>query len=244
MSRFAVKSGLTALSRSSAATPVRTCQGAIRIPSITPHLSSSRHFSVSQTLDKLSAWEKKKVKGRKPRSLGRAPTKLELVDPDPTLDDEEEKLMAEWKKQYEVDMTHCYDLMKEKAVLDSLDTGAEKQWIQEERRHHANMMKENEEWNQKVAIIREQDLASSRIAEEESIRSSVAAHLETKAVRQAEVSEFVDKLQAESAQFITLDNLEEKIAEALEAPLVNYDFALDRNGKIVKDKKNMAVLSA
>ena len=47
-------------------------------------------------------------------------------------------------------MTHCYDLMKEKAVLDSLDTGAEKQWIQEERRHHANMMKENEEWNQKV----------------------------------------------------------------------------------------------
>ena len=41
------------------------------------------------------------MKGRKPRSLGRAPTKLELVDPDPTLDDEEEKLMAEWKKQYE-----------------------------------------------------------------------------------------------------------------------------------------------
>ena len=51
---------------------------------------------------------------------------------------------------FQVDMTHCYDLMKEKAVLDSLDTGAEKQWIQEERRHHANMMKENDEWNQKV----------------------------------------------------------------------------------------------
>ena len=47
-------------------------------------------------------------------------------------------------------MTHCYDLMKEKAILESLDTGAEKRWIQEERKHHANMMKENEEWNREV----------------------------------------------------------------------------------------------
>ena len=63
-----------------------------------------------------------------------------------------------------VDMTHCYDLMKEKAVLESLDTGAEKRWIQEERRHHANMMKENEEWNQEVrAGVDKKGNATSRV---------------------------------------------------------------------------------
>ena len=51
---------------------------------------------------------------------------------------------------FQVDMTHCYDLMKEKAVLESLDTGAEKRSVQEERKHHANMMKENDEWNKEV----------------------------------------------------------------------------------------------
>ena len=63
---------------------------------------SARQFCLSPNLAGLSAWEKRKVKGRKPRSLGRAVTKLELVDPDPVLDDEEEKLLADWKKQYEV----------------------------------------------------------------------------------------------------------------------------------------------
>ena len=51
-------------------------------------------------------------------------------------------------------MTYCYDLMKEKAVLDSLDTGAEKRGIQEEIKHHANMMKLNDEWNKEVRLER------------------------------------------------------------------------------------------
>ena len=50
----------------------------------------------------------------------------------------------------QADMTHCYDLMKERAVLGTLDTGAEKVWIQEEKRHHAHMMKINDEWNKEV----------------------------------------------------------------------------------------------
>jgi len=170
-------------------------------------------------------------------------TKLELVDPDPVLDDEEEKLLADWKKQYEVDMTHCYDLMKEKAVLESLDTGAEKRWIQEERRHHANMMKENEEWNQEVAAIREREFAVAFEQQEEEIRALAAASVEERAVRQTEVMAYVNRLQEESASYITLDNLDEKIEAALDAPVVDYDFSLDRSGNVVKNRKNAAILT-
>jgi len=200
-----------------------------------------RQFSVSQSLTGLSAWDKKKFKGRKPAYLGRAVTKLELVDPDPTLDDEEEKLLADWKKQYEVDMTHCYDLMKEKAVLESLDTGAEKRSVQEERKHHANMMKENDEWNKEVANIREREFAIAFEQQEEEIRVLAAASVEERAARQTEVMAYVSRLQEESASYVTLDNLDEKIEEALNAAVIDYDFSLDRSGNVVKDKQNNAV---
>lgn len=170
-------------------------------------------------------------------------TKLELVDPDPTLDDEEEKLLAEWTKQYEVDMTHCYDLMKEKAILESLDTGAEKRWIQEERKHHANMMKENEEWNREIAAIREGDFAAAQELEEADIRSAVAASMEAQAARQSEVMAYVNRLQEDSSNFVTMENIDEKVDEALSATLIDYDFALDRNGNKIKDRKNSAILS-
>ena len=47
-------------------------------------------------------------------------------------------------------MTHCYELIKEKSVMDSLDTGETQRAIQQERIHNANMMKENEKWNEEV----------------------------------------------------------------------------------------------
>lgn len=202
-----------------------------------------RTFCVSQSLAKLHAWDKKKFKGRKPRSLGRAPTKLELVDPEPTLDDEEQKLLAQWTAQYHVDMTHCYDLMKEKSIMDSMDTGAEKLALQEEKLHHAHMMKENEEWNEEVGAIREREFADLRAQEQKSIQSTVVSNHEAQALRRVEVLSFVDRLQVESDNFITLDNLEEKVNEALDAPVVDYNFSIDRNGKQYRFPKDPALLS-
>jgi len=218
-----------------------------RLLLLSPLNSSSspprRTFCLSPTLADMKAWDKRKYKGRKPRSLGRAPTKLELVDPDPTLDDEEEKLVAQWKKQYEVDMAHCYDLMREKSVMDSLDTGAAKRAIQEEKIHHATMMKENEEWNSEVGALRERDFAELRLKEEEAIRATVAATLEAKAVRRAEVMAYVDRVQEESRAFINLDNIEEKVNEAMEAPIVDYNFSVDRNGNVYRLDRDPALLS-
>jgi len=201
-----------------------------------------RSFCVSHNLAKLHAWDKRKYKSRKPRSLGRAPTKLELIDPEPTLDEEEEELMSKWNVQYEVDMTHCYDLMREKAVMESLDTGVAKLAIREEKIHHANMMKENEEWNQEVAAIRERDFVELREEEEGKIRSLVAANLEAKGIRRAEVMSYVDSLQEVSKNFVTLDNIEDKVNEALNAPVIDYNFSIDREGRVYKLPKDPALL--
>jgi len=184
-----------------------------------------------------------KFRSRKPISLGRAPTKLELVDPDPVLDDEEEQLLAEWTKQYEVDMTHCYDLMKERAVLDSLDTGAEKVWIQEEKLHHTNMMMINNEWNEEVSLTRSAVYADQLRGEEAALRTATVSFIESQAARREEVMAYVERLQAEAPTFVTLDNLEEKVREALDAEIVNYNFALTRSGAVVTEKKNSTLLN-
>jgi len=194
-------------------------------------------------LAKLQPWDKRKYPGRKPRALGRAVTKLELVDPDPTLDAEEEKIVAQWNAQYDVDMTHCYDLMKEKAVMDSLDTGVAKRAINEERVHHVKMMKENDEWNAAVGAIREADMARLCVEEEEEIRSTVVSELQEREVRRLEVQSFVDLVQVESENFITLENIEEKVAEAFETPIIDYNFSIDRNGNKLTMARDSALLS-
>ena len=75
----------------------------IKTPGVVHNVCPTRNISVSQnSFGRRTIWEKMKFRSRKPISLGRAPTKLELVDPDPVLDDEEEQLLAEWTKQYEV----------------------------------------------------------------------------------------------------------------------------------------------
>lgn len=254
MSRLFADTGRKTLLRCSPSPAV--VAGAIKTPAVgassieTPKalgvvVYPTRNISVSQnSLGRRTFWEKMKYRSRKPRSLGRAPTKLELVDPDPTLDDEEEKLLAEWKNQYEVDMTHCYDLMKERAVLDNLDTGAEKVWIQEEKRHHANMMKINDEWNKQVAFSRETVYTDQVREEEAALRSSTASFIEAQAARRQEVMAYVDRLQAEAASFVTLDNLEEKVGEALDADVVNYNFAITRTGAVIKEKKNSTLLNS
>lgn len=205
----------------------------------------TRNISVSQnSLGRRTFWDKMKYRSRKPQSMGRAPTKLEIVDPDPTLDDEEEKLLAEWKNQYEADMTHCYDLMKERAVLGTLDTGAEKVWIQEEKRHHAHMMKINDEWNKEVGLSRETVYADQLQEDEAALRSATASFIEAQAARRQEVMAYVDRLQAEAASYVTLDNLEEKVGEALDADVVNYNFAITRTGAVVKEKRNSTLLNS
>ena len=54
---------------------------------------------------------------------------------------------------------------------------------------------------------------------------------------------YVERLQAEAPTFVTLDNLEEKVREALDAEIVNYNFSLTRSGAVVTEKKNSTLLN-
>ena len=80
--------------------------------------------------------------------------------------------------------------------------------------------------------------------EEAALRSSTALFIEAQAARRQEVMAYVDRLQAEAASFVTLDNLEEKVGEALDADVVNYNFAITRTGAVIKEKKNSTLLNS
>ena len=81
------------------------------------------------------------------------------------------------------------------------------------------------------------------VEEEEEIRSTVVSELQEREVRRLEVQSFVDLVQVESENFITLENIEEKVAEAFETPIIDYNFSIDRNGNKLTMTRDSALLS-
>jgi len=198
---------------------------------------SIRPFTVSTIDTARSAYERRRLRNPKPGWVGRAPTKIDIVDPDPTLDAEEQKLLKEWEIQYWVDMDYAVQLMKEKQIQDSLDTGASKRWIREERRHHLTMVDVNIEWNKQVALYREHDWATKQKEEEDQLKQIIDAAMIKRAAERDEALVYVNQLQEDSKDFVSLDNLDEKMATLFEVPIVDYNFAVDKEGNVYEEEE-------
>lgn len=99
----------------------------------------------------------------------------------------------------------------------------------EEETDYNNSMKINEEWNKQIAAEREIRLAK----EKEEKRLKVLEGIAYKKQKDAEIKAEVDKKIRETIQleptFITRDNIDQAIEEAL-ANVVSYNKAIDTNG--------------
>ncbi|CAK9807628.1 Probable 28S ribosomal protein S26, mitochondrial [Anthophora quadrimaculata] len=101
----------------------------------------------------------------------------------------------------------------------------------------------NDKWNKEVATLREQ-----RLAEERELRvKEIKMKVEEKAERDLNIQERVDaeirKAKEEVATFITRDNIDEAIKNALET-IVNHNVAIDSNGNFYKDEPVKVASSA
>ncbi|XP_014903153.1 small ribosomal subunit protein mS26 [Poecilia latipinna] len=176
------------------------------------------------------------VRGRKSRSDPVAKSKEGRIKVPVSVDPVEMVVLKERYSEYKLIMRALRMEFKEgvlrKKYEEEMGSQAELRARQEEEEHRALMDWNNQENLRilKARIIRIQQ------EEEEAERKKTEAAIQ----REQEQQEFIRqkeeeilKLQEEAKNFVTLENLDQRIEEALDNPK-NYNFAIDKEGKVVK----------
>ncbi|XP_076155991.1 small ribosomal subunit protein mS26 [Alosa pseudoharengus] len=176
------------------------------------------------------------VRGRKSRNDPKAKSKAGRIKYPPPVDPVEMVILKERFTEYNLIMRALRMQFKEEMLRRRYDeeTGslAEERAKQEAEEHRALMEWNNQE-NERLRKIREVRVQQEQ---EESQRMQMEVVLE----RQRELDELVKekeseilRLQEEAKTFITLENLDQRIEDALDNPQ-NYNFAIDKEGRVVK----------
>ncbi|XP_070776526.1 small ribosomal subunit protein mS26 [Enoplosus armatus] len=176
------------------------------------------------------------VRGRKSRTDPVAKSKEGRIKVPPPVDPVEMVVLKERFTEYQMIMRALRLEFKEEVLRTKYEeeTGslAEERARQEAEEHRALMAWNNQE------NLRMLNLRMMRIQEEkeEAERKEVEAAIQ----REQKQEEFIKekekeilKLQEDAKNFITLENLDQRIEEALDNPK-NYNFAVDKDGRVVK----------
>ncbi|XP_070984437.1 small ribosomal subunit protein mS26-like [Oncorhynchus clarkii lewisi] len=103
----------------------------------------------------------------------------------------------------------------------------------QEAEEHRSLMTWNQEENLRMLKIRE--LRVQKEVEAAEVKKTEAAILREQAMESfvKEKGEEIMRIQEEAKSFINLENLDQRIEEALDNPK-NYNFAIDKDGRVVK----------
>lgn len=176
------------------------------------------------------------VRGRKSRDDPKAKSKVGRIKYPPPVDPVEMVVLKERFEEYNLIMKALRMQFKEEMLRKRYDeeTGslAEARAKQEAEEHRALMELNNQE-NERLRKIREVRVQKEQ---EEYERKQMKTALR----RQRDLDELVKEkeaeilaLQEEVKNFITLENLDERIEQVLDSPK-NHNFAINKEGRIVK----------
>ncbi|CAH1257989.1 MRPS26 [Branchiostoma lanceolatum] len=175
------------------------------------------------------------VRGRKPRHVPRAPSKANYVRKLTPIDPDEHTYLKTAYNTYRTQFRAVRNMFLEEYLArkrqeEGADTAKREK---EEDEEHFKLMELNRRENERMhqeRLVREQREALER--EQADLEMSIQNEQ-----REQEIVEQMDELvrreKEASKHFITLDNIEEAIETALSDPK-NYNFAVDRDGKIVQ----------
>ncbi|XP_028833621.1 small ribosomal subunit protein mS26 [Denticeps clupeoides] len=176
------------------------------------------------------------VRGRKSRSDPKAKSKAGRIKHPPPVDPAEMLLLKKRFEEYNLIVRALRLEFKEEVLRrryeQEVGSLAEERQKQEAEEHRA-LMAWNDQENERLRKIREQRVKKEQ---EEAERCRKEAEI----LQQQELANFItekereiEHLQEESKNFITLENLDQKIEEVLDNPK-NYNFAIDREGRVAK----------
>ncbi|KAJ8262497.1 hypothetical protein GJAV_G00167120 [Gymnothorax javanicus] len=176
------------------------------------------------------------VRERKSRTDPKAKSKAGRVKIPPPVDPVEMVVMKERFSQYEMIVRALRFGFTEEVLQQKYEkeigSQAEERAKQEAERHRA-LMAWNDAENLRLRKLRE--IRVQKELEEAQQKEAELAVLREKSLESflAEKEQEILQLEEESKTFITLENLDERIEEALDNPK-NYNFAIDKEGRVVK----------
>ncbi|XP_039994179.1 28S ribosomal protein S26, mitochondrial [Xiphias gladius] len=176
------------------------------------------------------------VRGRKSRSDPVAKSKEGRIKVPPPVDPVEMVVLKERYTEYQMIMRALRLEFKEEVLRKKYEeeTGSQaEERARQEAEEHRALMAWNDQENLRALRIR---MTRIRREEEESAREKLEAAVK----REQEQQEFIKEkereilqLQEDAKNFITLENLDQRIEAALDNPK-NYNFAIDKEGRVVK----------
>ncbi|XP_017576930.1 28S ribosomal protein S26, mitochondrial [Pygocentrus nattereri] len=176
------------------------------------------------------------VRGRKSRTDPKAKSKAGRIKTPPPVDPVEMVVLKERFAEYNLIMRALRMEFKEEMLRKRYEeeTGSlAEERAKQEAEEHRSLMAWNEAENLRLRKIRELRVQKETEAAEQKRR-------EITMLRQQELEDYIKEkekeilqLQEEAKNFITLENLDQRIEEALDNPK-NYNFAIDKEGRKVK----------
>ncbi|XP_016123943.1 28S ribosomal protein S26, mitochondrial-like [Sinocyclocheilus grahami] len=194
------------------------------------------HAPVVRLLSPRTAVLVEAVRGRKSRTDPIAKSKLGRIKTPPPVDPVEMVVLKERYTEYNLVLRalrlEFKEQMLRKKYEEEVGSVAEER-TKREAEEHRSLMALNDAENLRMREIRAQRMQKE--AEAAELKKREAAIL-----RQQELESYIKEkerqillLQEEAKDFITPDNLDQRIEEALDNPK-NYNFAIDKEGRVVK----------
>ncbi|XP_014290738.1 small ribosomal subunit protein mS26 [Halyomorpha halys] len=177
---------------------------------------------------------------RKPRWLPVAPSKLYRIPVKKKLPPEEILEIRTLHNHYNTEMKslRSYFTQRTQELLTGDDVIAEQKKEQEEEL--LECLRLNEEWNKRVALLREERLAKEKEAEIERVSRIIEEHKLKAQERKEQLEALVRREKELSKTYITADNIDEAIEKALSTEK-NYDFSIDLDGNIYQGRNTKAI---
>ncbi|KAM8833911.1 small ribosomal subunit protein mS26 [Synchiropus picturatus] len=197
---------------------------------------SGRSVQASRLLGARGAVLVESVRGRKSRTDEVAKSKAGRLKVPPPVDPVEMVVLKERYSEYQLIMRALRvefkrEMLKKKSEKETGSLAEERH--RQEVAEHRELMAWNQQENRRLLQLRVSRLQKEKDAAEHKI-------LEAALKREQEEQELIEEkekeilqLQEDAKTFITLDNLDQRIEEALDNPK-NYNFAVDKEGRIVK----------
>ncbi|XP_053700878.1 28S ribosomal protein S26, mitochondrial [Synchiropus splendidus] len=197
---------------------------------------SGRSVQASRLLGARGAVLVESVRGRKSRTDEVAKSKAGRLKVPPPVDPVEMVVLKERYSEYQLIMRALRmefkrEMLKKKYEKETGSLAEERH--RQEVAEHRELMAWNQQENRRLLQLRVLRLQREKEAAEHKI-------LEAALKREQEEQELIEEkekeilqLQEDAKTFITLDNLDQRIEEALDNPK-NYNFAVDKEGRIVK----------
>ncbi|PNF40196.1 putative 28S ribosomal protein S26, mitochondrial [Cryptotermes secundus] len=173
---------------------------------------------------------------RKPRWLPVAKSKQFRVPERPKFDEGETLELRRLYDRYRTHLRAVRKYLKQEFIDLSASSSAALEGTQNEAEEHQLCLKENEEWNKQVALLREQRLLQEQEARRESILAKLVAAEERQKERMEKAEEMVREEKERAKFYITADNIDKAIEDALASP-VDHNYAIDLEGHIYRGHK-------